>query len=119
MGIRSATISQVLDGVLPLILLALLACNHDDVVDILIPLTDWAQNAHSLTVQRGQNAHYVPSLYRVLDNPNTHIRLRVARGTPAHVFIPVIKWARNIIYSLHILCATLDASILKIRSPTE
>ena len=28
----------------------------------LIPLTDWAQNAHSLTVQRGQNAHYVPSL---------------------------------------------------------
>ena len=30
-----------------------------------IPLTDWAQNAHSLTVQRGQNAHYVPSLYRV------------------------------------------------------
>ena len=31
----------------------------------LIPLTDRAQNAHSLTVQRGQNAHYVPSLYRV------------------------------------------------------
>ena len=28
----------------------------------LIPLTDWAQNAHSLTVQRGQNAHYVPGL---------------------------------------------------------
>ena len=26
---------------------------------------DWAQNAHSLTVQRGQNAHYVHSLYRV------------------------------------------------------
>ena len=36
-------------------------CTH-----CLIPLTDWAQNAHSLTVQRGQNAHYVPSLYRVL-----------------------------------------------------
>ena len=32
----------------------------------LIPLTDWAQNAHSLTVQRGQNAHYMPSLYGVL-----------------------------------------------------
>ena len=31
----------------------------------LIPLTDWAQNAHSLTVQRGQNANYVPSLDRV------------------------------------------------------
>ena len=29
---------------------------------LLIPLTDWAHNAHSLTVQRGQNAHYVPSL---------------------------------------------------------
>ena len=40
----------------------------------LIPLTDWAHKAHSLTVQtkiiyligslvqRGQNAHYVPSL---------------------------------------------------------
>ena len=27
-----------------------------------IPLTDWAHNAHSMTVQRGQNAHYVPSL---------------------------------------------------------
>ena len=25
----------------------------------LIPLTDWAHNAHSLTVQRGQNAHYI------------------------------------------------------------
>ena len=32
----------------------------------LTPLNDLAQNAHSLTVQRGQNAHYVPSLYRVL-----------------------------------------------------
>ena len=32
-----------------------------------IPRTNWAQNAHYLThtVQRGQNAHYVPSLYRV------------------------------------------------------
>ena len=28
----------------------------------LIPLTDWAQNVHSLTAQRGQNAHYVLSL---------------------------------------------------------
>ena len=28
----------------------------------LIPLTDCTQNAHSMTVQRGQNAHYVPSL---------------------------------------------------------
>ena len=28
----------------------------------LIPFTDWESNAHSLTVQRGQNAHYVPSL---------------------------------------------------------
>ena len=31
-----------------------------------ISLTDWAQNVHSLTVQMEQNAHYVPSLYRVL-----------------------------------------------------
>ena len=31
------------------------------IVEGLIPLTDWAQNAHSLTVQRGQNAHYVPT----------------------------------------------------------
>ena len=23
-----------------------------------IPFTDWAHNAHSLTVQRGQNVHY-------------------------------------------------------------
>ena len=28
----------------------------------LIPLTDWTQNAHFFTVQRGQNAHNVPSL---------------------------------------------------------
>ena len=27
-----------------------------------IPFTDWKSNAHSMTVQRGQNAHYVPSL---------------------------------------------------------
>ena len=27
-----------------------------------IPFTDWQSNAHSMTVQRGQNAHYVPSL---------------------------------------------------------
>ena len=32
----------------------------------IIPLTDWAQNAHSLTGQMGQNAHCVPSMYRVL-----------------------------------------------------
>ena len=30
---------------------------------VIIPLTDWAQNAHFFTVQIGQNA---PSLYRVL-----------------------------------------------------
>ena len=42
---------------------------HDQLPDesfdeclVALPLTDWAQNAHSLTVQRGQNAHYVPSL---------------------------------------------------------
>ena len=34
---------------------------------LLTTLTDWAQNAHSLTVQRGPNAHYVASLYRVLN----------------------------------------------------
>ena len=28
----------------------------------LIPFIDWAHNAHSLIVQRRQNAHYVPSL---------------------------------------------------------
>ena len=32
----------------------------------LIPFTDWESNAHSMTVQRGQNAHYVSSLERVL-----------------------------------------------------
>ena len=26
----------------------------------LIPFTDWAHNAYHLTVQRGQNAHYMP-----------------------------------------------------------
>ena len=26
----------------------------------LIPFTDWESNAHSMTVQRGQNVHYVP-----------------------------------------------------------
>ena len=33
----------------------------------LILRANWAQNAHSLThtVQRGRNANYVPSLYRV------------------------------------------------------
>ena len=31
-----------------------------------ISLTDWAQNVHSLTVQREQNAHSLASLYRVL-----------------------------------------------------
>ena len=31
--------------------------------NVIIPLTDWAQNAHSLTVQSGQNAHCGPSLY--------------------------------------------------------
>ena len=27
-------------------------------MSVLIPLTDWAHNAHSMSVQRGQNAHY-------------------------------------------------------------
>ena len=27
-----------------------------------IPFTDWESNAHSMTVQRGQNVHSVPSL---------------------------------------------------------
>ena len=35
-------------------------------VPTLITLTDWPQNAYSLTVQRRQNAHHVPSLYMVL-----------------------------------------------------
>ena len=28
------------------------------VISVLVPFTDWAHNAHSLTIQRGQNAHY-------------------------------------------------------------
>ena len=30
--------------------------------DSVMPFTDWAHTAHSLTVQKGQNAHYMPSL---------------------------------------------------------
>ena len=59
--------------------------------NVRIPLTDWAQNAHSLTVQRGQNVHYVPSLYRVLDIPGIlQILCRTACGAVADI-IAILK----------------------------
>ena len=36
--------------------------NESTNITWVIPLTDLVHNAHSLTVQRGQNAHYVLSL---------------------------------------------------------
>ena len=36
--------------------------NHLSAIVSIIPFTDWESNAHSMTVERGQNAHYVPSL---------------------------------------------------------
>ena len=31
----------------------------------LIPFTEWAHNAHNVTVQRRQNVHFMPTLHRV------------------------------------------------------
>ena len=44
----------------------------------LLLLTDWAQHAHSLTVQSAQNAYYVPSLYRVYE----WLKLKVQHSCP-------------------------------------